>query len=70
MSGTCIQMYLMKVWLFQHPISWIVLTGTPARNMAMAAPDLMEWVPTLSASYPTLLPPIRDCLPEVLEDRL
>ena len=48
MTGTCIRMYLMKVRLFQRPISCIVSTGTPARNMAMAAPDLMECVLTLS----------------------
>ena len=43
MSGTtCIQMNLMKVRLFQHPISCIIFTSTPARNMAMAAPNLME----------------------------
>lgn len=53
-------MYLMKVLLFQQPISCVVLTGTPAKNMVMmgAAPDLIECVPTRSALYPSLLPPI------------
>ena len=72
MSGTtCIQMYLMKVRLFQHPISCIILTSTPARNMAMAAPDLMECVHTLSATYADSQPAPpdrRDCQSEVLED--
>jgi len=35
----------------------IVKVGTPARYMAIAAPDRMEWVPMSSGSNPNLSTP-------------
>ena len=52
-SGTCILRYLINVRLRHRPISCIVSQGTPARYIAIAAPDRIECVPILSAFMPT-----------------
>ena len=41
----------------------MVKVGTPARYMAMAAPDLMEWVPISEGLKPSLSSP-RSCAAE------
>lgn len=50
-------MYLRKASLDQRPIIMIVYMGTSSRYIAMAPPDLIEWVPkspflTPSESHP------------------
>jgi hypothetical protein len=60
--------------LFHLPIIWIVSTFTPARYMAMAAPDLIECVPMSSALNPSRRLPIalvavRNCSSTAVEDR-
>ena len=39
-------MYFMKASLDHRPMSIIIKTGQPPMNIAMAAPDRIEWVPT------------------------
>ena len=73
-SGTCILRYLMNDLLLHLPIIWIVSTFTPARYMAMAAPDLIECVPMSSALNPSRHLPIalvavRSCSSTAIEDR-
>jgi hypothetical protein len=41
-SGTCILRYRMKVLLLHRPINWMVSLGTPARYIAIAAPERRE----------------------------
>jgi hypothetical protein len=43
----------MNVLLRHRPIICIVSLGIPARCIAIAAPDRIEWVPTLSALRPS-----------------
>ena len=50
-------MYLRKASLDHRPIIMIEKVGTPARYMAMAAPDRTEWVPMSSDSKPNLSSP-------------
>ena len=52
-SGTWMQRYLMNVWLFHLLTSCIVWLGTPARCIAIAAPDLIEWVPMQTTWNPS-----------------
>ncbi len=51
-SITCFLMYLRKTLLDQRPISMIMNTGHSPRHIAMAAPDLIECVPTSSFLMP------------------
>jgi hypothetical protein len=37
-AATCMRRYFMNVQLLHLPMSWIVSHGTPAKNMAIAAP--------------------------------
>jgi hypothetical protein len=60
--------------LLHLPIIWIVSTFTPARFMAMAAPDLIKCVPMSSALNPSrrlpiVLVTVRSCSSTVVEDR-
>jgi hypothetical protein len=60
--------------LFHLPIIWIVSTFSPARYMAMAAPDLIECVPMSSALNPSRRSPIdlvtvRSCSSTAVEGR-
>ncbi len=60
--------------LFHLPIIWIVSTFTPARYMAMAAPDLIECVPMSSALNPSrrlpiVLVAVRSCSSTAVEGR-
>jgi hypothetical protein len=73
-SGTCILRYLMNDLLFHLAIIWIVSTFSPARYMAMAAPDLFECVPMSSALNPSRRSPIvlvavHSCSSTAVEDR-
>ena len=43
----------------------IVKTGTPARYIAMAAPDRIEWVPTSPCAYPSLASPRNDTVAQM-----
>ena len=56
-SGTWMRRYLMNVLLRQRPTICIVSLGTPAKCIAMAAPDLIECVPIRSAWSPSLSSP-------------
>jgi hypothetical protein len=51
-------MYLRKASLDQRPRSMIVNTGTPARNIAIAAPLLAECSPICFAVNPRISGPI------------
>jgi hypothetical protein len=73
-SGTWIRRYLMNDLLLHLPIIWIVSTFTPARYIAMAAPDLIECVPMSAASNPSRRLPIalvavRSCSSTAVDDR-
>jgi len=57
-SITCFLMYLRKALLDQHPISMIMNTGHSPRYIAMAAPDLIECVPTSSFLMPSFTYPM------------
>ncbi len=57
-SWTCFLMYFRKARLDQRPISMIEKTGTPARYMAIAAPDRIECVPTSERSIPSFVSPM------------
>jgi hypothetical protein len=48
-------MYFRKLSLFQQPTSWIVESSAPESFMAIAPPDLIEWVPILLAVEPNFL---------------
>jgi hypothetical protein len=54
---TCMRRYFMNVLLLHLPMSWIVSHGTPARNIAIAAPARFKCVPMLSTGNPNLLSP-------------
>ena len=51
-------MYFRKARLDQRPISMIEKTGTPARYMAIAAPDRIECVPISWRWIPSFISPI------------
>ena len=51
-------MYLRKAWLDHLPIIMIVKTGHSPKYMAIAAPDLIEWVPMSLALTPSMSSPI------------
>jgi hypothetical protein len=48
---TCGWMYKRKASLKNLPINMMVNTGIPDKYIAIAAVDLMEWVPILLALY-------------------
>ena len=57
-------MYRRKASLDHLPIIMIVKVGTPARYIAIAAPERMEWVPMSLGSNPSFSSPMRcpaDC---------
>ncbi len=45
-------MYRRRALLDHRPMSMIVYTGNSPRYIAIAVPDLMEWVPILSLEIP------------------
>ncbi len=49
---TCFLIYQRKASLDHWLMSMIVYTGHLPRYMAIAAPDLMEWVPIFSLEIP------------------
>jgi hypothetical protein len=51
-------MYFRKARLDQQPISIMEKMGTPARYMAIAAPDRIECVPTSERWIPSFVSPI------------
>jgi hypothetical protein len=53
------QMYRRKASEDEGPMSMIVKMGTPARYMAMAPPDQMEWVPASRCKKPRTSGPMR-----------
>ena len=57
-SCTCFRMYFRKARLDQRPISIMEKMGTPARYMAIAAPDRIECVPTSERWIPSFVSPI------------
>jgi hypothetical protein len=57
-SWTCFLMYLRKAVLDHLPISMIEKTGTPARYMAIAAPEQMDLVPISDRWIPSFVSPI------------
>ena len=71
--STCLRMYSKKASEDQRPISMIVYTGISSRYIAMAAPDLMEWVPISDILKPSDDSPIecaaarRECRASVPE---
>jgi hypothetical protein len=48
-------MYFRKARLDQHPISMIEKIGTPARYMAIAAPERIKCIPTLERRMPSFV---------------
>ena len=54
----CFLMYLKKASLDQWPIIMIRKGGTLSSAIAMAPPDLIEWVPKSPFSTPRLVYPI------------
>jgi hypothetical protein len=70
---TCMRRYFMNVLLLHLPMSWIVSHGTPAKNIAIAVPALIECVPMRSTVNLNLLSPIaatasRSCLSTSFDD--
>ncbi len=57
-SCTCFRMYFRKARLDQRLISIMEKMGTPARYMAIAAPDRIECVPTSERWIPSFVSPI------------
>ncbi len=57
-SWTCFLMYFRKARLNHCPISMIEKIGTPARYMAIAAPDWIKCVPTSKWWMPSFVSPI------------
>jgi hypothetical protein len=57
-SCTCFRMYLRKAVLDHLQISMIKKTGTPARYMAITAPERMDLVPISDLQIPSFVSPI------------
>jgi hypothetical protein len=57
-SCTCFCMYLRKAVLNHHPTCMIKKTGVPAKYIAMAAPDLIDFDPILDQMIPSFVSPI------------
>ena len=57
-SWTCFLVYLRKAVLDHLPISMIEKTGTPARYMAIAAPERMDLVQISDRQMPSFVLPI------------
>jgi hypothetical protein len=57
-SFTCFLIYLRKASLDQRPNIMIIITGTPLRYIAMAAPLRAEWSPICFAVNPRMSGPI------------
>jgi hypothetical protein len=57
-SCTCFRMYLRKALLDQRPTSMIEKTGVPAKYIAMATPDLIDFDPILDQMIPSFVSPI------------
>ncbi len=57
-SCTCFRIYLRKAVLNQHPTSMIEKMGVPAKYIAMAAPDLIDFDPILDQRIPSFVSPI------------
>jgi hypothetical protein len=52
-------MYWRKVALDHLPNNMMVNTGIPDKYIAIAAPDLIEWVPILLVLYPRMSLPMK-----------
>jgi hypothetical protein len=57
-SCTCFRMYLRNAVLDQRPASMIKKTGVPAKYIAMAAPDRIDFDPILDRLIPSVVSPI------------
>ncbi len=57
-SCTCFCMYLRKAVLDQCPMSMIKKMGVPAKYIAMAAPDLIDFDPISDQTIPSFVSPI------------
>ena len=57
-SKTCRRIYFKNASEDQRPTSIIIKTGVSSRNMAMAAADLLEWVPMSSGLKPKVSLPM------------
>ena len=51
-SRTCRLMYLRNASDFQRPTSIIMYSGVSSMNIAIAAADLLDWIPMSSDPYP------------------
>jgi hypothetical protein len=54
-SCICFRMYLRNAVLDQHPTSMIEKTGVPAKYIAMAAPDRIDFDPILDQLIPSFV---------------
>jgi hypothetical protein len=57
-SYTCFRMYLRNAVLDQRPTSMIKKTRVPAKYIAMAAPDWIDFDPILDRFIPSFVSPI------------
>ena len=57
-SKTCLLIYFKNASEDQRPTSIIINTGVSSRNMAIAAADLLEWVPMSSGLKPKVSLPM------------
>ncbi len=55
---TCFQMYSKKELLDHQPMGLTVFTGHSLRYIAIAAPDLIEWVPIWCLAIPSQVSPM------------
>ena len=53
-SSTCRRIYLRKASEDHRPISIIMKTGVSSMNIAIAAADLIDFVPISSEEYPNV----------------